>query len=259
MEEVNEEEAEYATDGKGDEKDTAAEVPESTTATGERSQKDQNERTGDVHIPDFNLPEKEDKLWFHLTFYKDGGWSYQKRAVDNSEVEWEIPIMDSMKKERMLMVYDNGCVNVVTPYDVIKPRGARGRKFRTREKIYRNGWNTNAKLVEVFCAKSNDLVIFDSFDANGTRWVKAHNVSAISVHTSLHLEGNVLVNKKRFGATLQAVSLLPLDCYHLISSLVLKDTQTSGYLGVKSTERNYQKTFKTLKQLIEEYRKIWKN
>lgn len=199
-----------------------------------------------------------DKIWFHLTFYKDGSWSYQKREVNKPEVEIELPIMDSMKNERMLMVYDNGRVNVVCPYDIIKPRGAKGRRFRTREKIYSNGWNTRAKLMNVFCARNNDLLVFDSIDSNGTKWIKAHNVSAISVHSSMHLEGNVLVNP-RLHASLESVSPLPLEYYHLISSLVLKDTQTSGYLGIKRTDKNYQKTFKTLTKLIEGYQKYWKN
>ena len=255
LEEVQEEEVENMTESKVGEEGTQTDEENS----GKARPINKKEITGEIPIPAFNLPKKEDKLWFHLTFYKDGGWSYQKRKINNAEVEWEIPIMVSQKKDRMMMVYGNGCVNVVTPYDIIKPKGAKGRKFRIREKIYKNGWNTRAKLIEVFCAKDNDLVVFESIDSNGTKWVKAHNVSAISVHTSLHLEGNVLVNNRKFGALLQSVSPLPLDCYHLISSLVLKDSQTSGYLGVKATDKNYQNTFKTLNQLIKEYRRYWKN
>lgn len=218
----------------------------------------ENDRKADIRIPETKRASVNDKLWFYLTFYKNGGWSYQKNAVQNEEVEKEIPMLDSMKKERLMMVYDNGCVNVVCPFDIIKPRGSKGRKFRTRGKIYSNGWNTRAKLINLFCADRDDLVVFDSVDEYGTKWVKAHKVSAISVHTTLQLEGNVLVNP-RLNATIERAVPLPLEYYHLISSLVLKDHQTSGYLGIKRTDKNYQKTFIALEKLIENYKKYWEN
>ncbi len=217
-----------------------------------------NEEIPPVQIPPINIPLGNDKIWFYLTFYKDGCWSYQRKAVDSDEVELEIPIKSSLKGERMLMVYENGRVNVVTPFDIIKPRGKNGRRYRTQGKKYMNGWNTSSRLIEVFCAKKNDLIVFNSIDSDGIKWVKAHNISAISVRTLLHLEGNVLVNK-RLDAELESVSPLPLDYYHLISSIVLRDNQTSGSLGVKITDKSYQKTFKTLNQLLEKYQGYWEN
>ncbi len=270
LEEVNEEAVEYSHDNGEDQENTSntPSVPgeEKKIAYPEKGldEKDEGEMVSqathpEVQIPEINKPDNQDKIWFYLTFYKNGGWSYSKRPVNTIEVEFELPIMDSLKMERLLMVYDNGCVNVVTPYDIIKPRGVKGRKFRIKDKVYLNGWNTKAKLLDVICAKRNDLIVFDSIDTNGTRWIKAHNVSAISVHSSLQLEGNVLVNNKKFQAKLEKVSLLPLETYHLISSLVLKDSQTSGYLGVKTTDKSYQKTFKTLQKLVEGYKKVWEN
>jgi hypothetical protein len=212
----------------------------------------------DLELPDLSRKKVNDKVWYHMTFYKNGGWSYQKNKVKTGDVELEIAIPDSLKKERLLMVYDNGCVNVVCPYDIIKPRGTKGRRFRTRERIYSNGWNTNAKLMNVFCVNRDDLIVFDSIDTYGVKWVKAHKVSAISVHSSLQLEGNVLINP-RLNASIERAVSLPLDYYHIISSLVLKDHQTSGYLGIKRTDRNYQKTFIALEKLIENYKKYWEN
>lgn len=211
-----------------------------------------------VSSPALQVPEipvvKKDKIWNYLTFYKDGCWSYQSKSIDSDEVELELPIMNSLKKERLLMVYENGRMNVVIPYDVCKS----GKKMKKKGRKYMNGWNRGSKLLDVFSAKTSDLVVFNSSHSDGTKWVKAHNVGAISVHGQLYSEGNVLVNSN-LEAKLNTVSPLPLEYYHLISSIVLKDTQTSGYLGFKSTDKILQKTFKTLEQLKKEYRKHWKN
>lgn len=205
-----------------------------------------------VEIPEVEIEKPGDKVWYYLTFYKDGRWSFQKKSVDTEEVEYEFPIMNSMKRERMLMAYENGRVNVVIPYEILKPKGIKGRKLKTTGKKYKNGWNTKSRILNIFSAKDRDLILFKSKDDEGAKWIKIHHNSAISEHASLGSEGNVLVNEKRQAKPLQVVPL-PLEYFNLISSLVLKDHQTSGYLGYKVTDRNLKNTFKALEQLIGRY------
>lgn len=203
-----------------------------------------------AETPIISIKSIDTKIWYYLTFYKNGDWTFQNKAITTDDVEYELPILDALKKERMLMVYKNGCVNVVIPYDIINPKGINGRKLKTKGKIYKNGWNINSKIVTMFCINHTDMVVFNSEKSDGTAWIKIHTVTAISVHTSLGLEGNVLINSK-LDATLTSVYPLSRDNCHLISGLILKDSQTSGYLGFKTTERNYQKSIKLLEQLKE--------
>ena len=81
------------------------------------------------------------------------------------------------------------------------------------------------------------------------RAVKIHNVSAISVHGTLHLEGNVLINSK-LEATLTSIQPLALHNFHFISSLVLKDHQRSASLGFRRKDKSLDKVYHVLDQLI---------
>ena len=203
-----------------------------------------------AETPIISIKNTDTKIWYYLTFYINGDWTFQNKEITSDDVEYQLPILDSLKKERMLMVYKNGCVNVVIPYDIINPKGINGRKLKMKGKIYKNGWNINSKIVTMFCINHTDMVVFNSDKSDDTSWIKIHTVTAISVHSSLGLEGNVLINPK-LDATLTSTYPLSRDNCHLISGLLLKDSQTSGYLGFKTTERNYQKSIKLLEQLKE--------
>lgn len=191
---------------------------------------------------------KKDKVWYYLTFYKTGEWSFQDNAVANDQVAYELPIMDSLKKERMMIVYENGCVNAVCIYEIINPKSRKGRSLKTKGKRYSNGWNTESAIKHVFCVGKKDLIAFRSVQRDGIEWVKIHQVSAITEHGSLPLKGNIIITPNLEASI---VSSIPISVthYHLLSSLILKDYQTSGYLGFKTTERNYQKTIKLLDEL----------
>lgn len=191
---------------------------------------------------------KKDKVWYYLTFYKTGDWSFQDNEVVNDQVAYELPIMESFKKEMTMIVYENGCVNAVCAYEIINPKGRKGRSLKTKGKRYSNGWNTESAIKHVFCVGKKDLIAFRSVQRDGTEWVKIHQVSAITEHGNLHLKGNVIINPN-LEASIVSSTPISVAYYHLLSSLILKDYQTSGYLGFKTTERNYQKTIKLLDEL----------
>ncbi len=191
---------------------------------------------------------KNEKIWYWMNFYKSGEWSFDNVISKNSEVVYAIAIPDALKKHRLVMAYKNGCVNVVIPYDHIMPKGKNGRKLRKKGERYKNGWNTNAEILNFICADGKDLLAFESIKDNGDQFIKIHNVGAISVHGSMHLEGNVLINSK-LQAKIQSIELVSIDHYHLISALVLKDHQTSGYLGYKKSDRSFEKVFSVLDKI----------
>lgn len=192
--------------------------------------------------------EKEEKIWYWIHFYQDGTWSFDTKPSQASDKIYEVAIPNSLKNERLIMSYKNGCVNVVIPYDQIKPKGKNGRKLRNKNHRYSNGWNTASEIVSMFCVDRKDLLVFKSEKVDGTEWVKIHNVSAISVHGTLHLAGNVLVNPN-LEARLTSIDTLPLQHFHFISSLVLKDHQTSGYLGFRRNDKALDKVYRVLDQL----------
>ncbi|MBP6611173.1 MAG: ATP-binding protein, partial [Paludibacter sp.] len=86
------------------------------------------------HLLTANQPTED--VWRHFTFYKDGGWSFQKSPVNSDTVLCQLPIVKSLKNERLIICYDNGCVNVVNPYE--------DSKGKTPRRIYKNGWTTTA-------------------------------------------------------------------------------------------------------------------
>ncbi|TFV94494.1 ATP-binding protein [Algoriphagus kandeliae] len=201
-------------------------------------------------LPPINYKPEGEKLWYWMTFYENGDWSFDTKQVEDETKVFEVSIPFSLKNERLIMAYRNGCVNVVVPYDQIKPKGKSGRKLRKKGHRYSNGWNTDSEILNIFCVDKKDLLVFKSKDSNDIDWVKIHNVSAISVHGTLNLAGNVLINPK-FDASIVSISPLPIHYFHLVSALVLKDHQTSGYLGYRRKDKTLDKVFRVLDQILE--------
>lgn len=198
---------------------------------------------------------KDEKIWYWMSFYQDGSWSFDSKPSKAADKIYEVSIPTSLKKERLIMAYKNGCVNVVIPNDQINPKGKNGRKLRKKDHRYSNGWNTASEIMAMFCADSKDLLVIKSQKTDGTEWVKIHNVSAITVHGTLHLAGNVLINPK-LEATLLSIQQLPFHNFHFISSLVLKDNQTSGFLGFRKKDKSLDKVYHVLDQLIQQVNPI---
>lgn len=196
------------------------------------------------------LAANQDKTWYWMTFYASGEWSFDTKPDQAADKVYEVAIPSSLKNERLIMAYKNGCINVVIPYDQIKPKGKNGRNLKKRGERYKNGWNTKSEILSFFCVDSKDLLVFKSTEPDGTEWVKIHNVSAIAIHVNLYAEGNVLINK-RFEAKIKEVKPVSLQHFHLVSALVLKDTQTSGYIGFKRKDKSLDKVYRVLEQLLD--------
>ena len=192
------------------------------------------------------IAEVNDDVWVYITFYDDGCWSYQDDEVKSDDVVWQVPIFKKLKKEVLLMCYDNGCVNPVNPYRIIKPAGQA--KAKTKGKRYQNGWNTDAKITAMMNVHKYDLVTFYSKDVNGVEWVKIHRAVDIKENTTLHTPGKILVNP-RFNAKPTAYKHLTQDKFSFVSSLILNKNQTSTHLGVRKDEPTFAKTMKLVDEL----------
>jgi hypothetical protein len=190
-----------------------------------------------------------DNIWYWMSFYQNGAWSFDTQPSQAVDKIYEVAIPKTLKKERLIMAYKNGCVNVVIPYDQIKPSTKKGRRLKNRGQIYSNGWNTSSEILSMFCVDGKDLLVFQSQKTDGSEWVKIHNADGISVHGALHLAGNVLINPN-LNAKLLSIDPLSLNNFHFISSLVLKNHQTSGYLGFRRNDKSLDKVYMTLDKLL---------
>jgi len=185
-------------------------------------------------------PTTTDRIYNYITFYKNGQWSFQNMAIANDTVEYELPIMYSLRRERLVICYDNGRINVVNPYLIIKEK--------TANRMYQNGWNTNAKIISVFNLHSNDLLAFTSKDGAGAEYVKIHHVNAISVHQYIYSEGNLLINEK-YAVKIISVKPILQKYQHFVSSLIFKNNQRSSHIGYKRSERNFQNVYRILESI----------
>jgi len=214
-------------------------------------------------VPTYNLPIIEellnkDKIWYYITLYISGEWSFQKEPSRELEIMREIPIYNRCKKGRIVMVYHNGCVNTVVPYNLIHNKNNASKTAKKEGKKYSNGYNVGGILVELYSIPEDYLLVFQSRDIkSGFVYKKVHKVSDISIHTGLNAEGNVLINP-RFNGEFLDVNVLPEFVTHLIPSLILTKNQTSSTLGIKEGDQNYRGAIQTIKELIEKYSKYWK-
>uniref|UniRef100_UPI00404A1D32 AlbA family DNA-binding domain-containing protein n=1 Tax=Flavobacterium sp. TaxID=239 RepID=UPI00404A1D32 len=215
-------------------------------------------KSAKVEIPHFNLPTidslfENDKIWYYLTLYSSGEWSFQKKSATDSDVMIEIPIYNNCKKGRILMVYHNGCVNTVVPYDLINNKNNASKTPKKEGKRYSNGYNINAIIKELYCLPEDYYLVFESKDKfTDSIYTKIHKITDISAHTGLHLEGNMLINS-RLNGELISVKPLPNFIGHFITSLTFNKNQTSTTLGVKNNDKDYRSAFQALKALLDKY------
>lgn len=197
---------------------------------------------------------KAEDIWKYIHLYKNGNWLFSTRKNENKSILESIPIYKCQKKGLLVIAYDNGRVNVVSIQNLISPKGKSGkRKMRTVNKEYKVGWFTEANMINVFVANAYDLLAFKSTTDDGKEWVKLHRVADISVH-DINAQGNVLINERLDDAEINFCEKIPEQYYHLISGLVLKDTQTSSSLGYPVNDKDLKKTIQLVFKIIDNLR-----
>ena len=167
-----------------------------------------------------------ERVWTHFTFYNDGSISRQSKAVITSDVLFDIPlsIEAKTKNARLLLCYDNGCVNIVNPKAVYSD------KLSKSNQHYKNGWNTDAKLIHIYECSNEDYLVVRSKKPDGEQMIKAVWIGNYTVHSGLSMQtqGNRIVDPER--ATIVDMELVPGEQQSFISSIVLKSKSTApGY------------------------------
>ena len=183
--------------------------------------------------------QEDDGLWNYFTWYKNGEWSFQKNRVDAEDVEYQIDILKSKKDGILVMCYDNGYVNLV------KPSAVRSKKETGRR--YKNGWNTKAKLTNVFVSSINHLIAVYSRDSHGIEYAKLHRLSDFSIVASIGAQGSIIVNP-RFGNVL-SYKWVSYDKRMMMPNLLLNKSQTSSTLGIPAKSPSVAAEIARLKEL----------
>ena len=142
--------------------------------------------------------------------------------VDSEDVECQIDILKSKKDGVLVLCYDNGCINL------IKPSLARAKKEAGRR--YKNGWNTKAKIMNVFVSSVNHLIAVFSKDIHGIEYAKLHRLSDFNPVASIGAQGCIIANSK-FGRV-QSYKWVCYDKRMMVPNLLLTKSQTSSTLGI---------------------------
>lgn len=168
---------------------------------------------------------------FYMNMFTNGQWSWTKNIPTDSDLEFCIPINSPTRMNSLVMVYEDGCVNRV---DANKLHSS-----KKEGKRYENGRrNDGVKLVKAFSALDNDMIACFCKE-DGHERVKVHMVGHVSKHETMHLKGNVVINKK---SNVTDVDICFVSCIHLqrVSALLKTENQKSNELGYRmDVAKNY--------------------
>ena len=145
---------------------------------------------------DLSPAEEDEQIWRYISLYADGCVSQQKQPAEDADVLFNVPVSKNhcKKSDRLLLCYDNGCVNVLNPKDVLD------KKLTKPGKRYSNGFNTEegARLLHACVCHEEDYLVLRSRKANGKEMLKAVCVAPYKVHNpqSMHTKGNIFVKSE---------------------------------------------------------------
>jgi hypothetical protein len=180
------------------------------------------------------------KPWTYFSWYKDGSWSFQSKSqVADPDFYREILLYADDKEKHLLICYDNGHMNVVIPKKV--------KSKKDSGKRYKNGWNQEAEIVELFAANPYDLIAAYSKDISGTDMIKLHEVAHFNPVASIQGKGLTIVNN-RLGV-LSSYKLIDVIYRQALSGLIEPKNRTSSSLGIAAKSISHKAEIKLLNSI----------
>lgn len=178
---------------------------------------------------------KNEKILQYITLYNNGTVSRQKAEQNTPDVLFNMPFTASCKNKgaRLLLCYDNGCVNVLNPGEVASA------KLKTENRRYSNGSNPNASLLSVFaCSKEDYLVIRSKKHSGGTDMIKALAIDGYSVHDpqAMQTPGNKVLDVK--NAEVMQYEIVSGEQSSFIYPIIVKSK--NGALGIPAHSAKVQ-------------------
>lgn len=186
---------------------------------------------------------------FYINIFTNGEWSWSKKQLFDNNLEFCVPINSPSSKKNLIMVYSDGCVNRVDIFGL--------HKKKKENQHYKDGRRKDdVILLKVFEARKDDLLAcFCHHHTN--RYVKVHTVEHVGLHKDLASKGNIIINTKWDGVTMDDICFVSSEHRARISSLEdIKKTenQKSSSLGRNidlPENAKYQQTIATLKALCD--------
>lgn len=185
-----------------------------------------------VPVPTVVKTKKSNKAWRHMTFYKDGYWSFQKDELQGDDVVCSVVIpSDARQKNHILILaYENGHVEAVAlkmmlyGKNGLLPEGARRGKGL---------YMANGRVVAALCVNKKDMLLLTSKLSEDV-YVMAFDVETLGIHDKSGM-GNKIVREA--GSTLVKAIHVPNDDGVRISlkgsGIFIEKKYTKG--GVKLT------------------------
>lgn len=189
------------------------------------------EKVSDKEIADLAATMKREvvertDVWRYITLYTNGEVSSRSKQETGADVLLNIPVSKAYKKKssRLLLCYDNGCVNVLNPADIIK------NKLTKTGKRYANGYanSSDCALVRALVCDEDDYLVVRSTNAQGREHIKAVGLQEYKVHKaqSMHTKGNVIL-KSEFG-TATDYQIVTADRQSVIYRILSKKSDRYG-------------------------------
>ncbi len=167
-------------------------------------------------------PEKTVVNWGWLTFFDDGTRQFGKAVQEPGQiVAVQLTQKHRQSKYRLLQCYASGSVNAVDEL----PK----KVTATKNKRYKNSWNTSDQLAEVFACHLDDYLVIRSIDKDGAPRIKAIQVKEIGVHDNLTAQGNTLVPESEAKVT--GYQLVPERFSSFIYDIIVKGRYTGPGLN----------------------------
>lgn len=129
-----------------------------------------------------------------IVLYNDGKAARDVEERPYTDVLYNIPIRPYYynKKSRLLFCYDNGHVNVMIPWVILKGK--------LKEKgLKSNGFklDTEASLLKVMVCHKDDYLVICSYGGDGKKYIKAMPLEKRTCHEAMQAAGNIFVKDAR--------------------------------------------------------------
>lgn len=131
-----------------------------------------------------NQKDQNVKTLAFWNLFKDGSYIVMDTEINSKDILQSIPITNEMKKGYILQCYNNGCINKYPIKNILDKK--KGFKYINGLYLY-----ASIKMISII---ADDLYLIVKSEYNNETYIKIYNSSNISLHTSLNLKGNQVVD-----------------------------------------------------------------
>ncbi len=154
---------------------------------------------------------------YKIVLYNDGKVARDVAERPYIDVLYNIPIRPYYynKKSRLLFCYDNGHVNVMTPWVLLngklKAKGLKSNGFKK---------DSGTSLLKVMVCHKDDYLVICSYGGDGKKYIKAMPLENRTSHEAMQAAGNLFVKDARPYKWM----IVPKSLVYTIGSIIFKST-----------------------------------